>query len=367
MNIAILGTKGIPNNYGGFEQFTEFLSIELTGKGHSVTVYNPHFHYYKEHVYKNVNIKRIYSPEKIFGPAANLIYDFFCLKDALKKDFDIILECGYGSSSFSFYILNIKRSIIVTNMDGIEWQRSKWGKLTKKIFKLSEKLAVHKSHAIVSDNLCIKEYYKNKYGIDPEFIPYGAEIFNLPDKKHIEKSGLSEFGYYVIISRMEPENNIEVILNGFINSNSCSKFIIISNKDSKYAKSVIEKYKKYSKIIFAGNNFDKDMLMNLRYYSLAYFHGHSVGGTNPSLLEAMAANSFIIAHNNIYNKSVLDSSALYFHNSEDITDIVNNVDNLLSEKDKFTESNLKKIEKIYNWNNITDQYINLFQKLLINK
>jgi glycosyltransferase involved in cell wall biosynthesis len=364
MKIAVLGTKGIPNNYGGFEQFAEFLSVGLSQKGHSVTVYNPHFHFYDKSEFHNVIIKKVFSAEKIIGSSANLLYDYFCLKDALSQKFDIILECGYGSSSFSFCLLNIKKSIIVTNMDGIEWQRSKWGKLTKRILKIAEKLAIKKSNSIVSDNKCIKEYYANKYNINSEYIPYGAEVLSNYDKTYLEKYNLVEFDYYAIISRLEPENNIEIILDGFINSKSSDKIVIISNKDSKYAKLLIGKYRNFDKVLFIGNNFKQDELMNLRFYSKAYFHGHSVGGTNPSLLEAMASKSFIIAHNNIYNKSVLGTSAVYFQNSNDISNILNDIDNLLIDKNNFICLNLDKIKKDYNWENITNQYIDLFLRLM---
>jgi len=364
MKIAVLGTRGIPNNYGGFEQFAEYLSIGLAKKGHSVTVYSPHFHYYNNPVYKNVIIRKKYNPEKLIGSSANLFYDYLCLKDALNNKFDIILECGYGSSSYSYYLLNINRSVIITNMDGIEWQRSKWGIFAKKILKIAEKLAVKKSHSIISDNVCIKEYYKNKYNIESEYIPYGAIAFSTPDKNLLTKFSLCENDYFLAIARLEPENNLEIILDGYVSSNTDNKLVIISNKDTKYAKYLINKYNKFDKIFFIGNNYDQNELANLRYFSKAYFHGHSVGGTNPSLLEAMGSQSLIIAHNNIYNKSILNSDAFYFNNSGDIINIINDLENTFPAKEDFIKNNLKKIETIYNWNNIVNQYDNLFQKLI---
>src|SRR5258706_146969 len=138
MRIAILGTKGIPNNYGGFEQFAEELSIRLVQNGHSVTVYNPSFHPHTEDSYKGVNIKWIYSPEEVIGGAANFIYDHLCLKDALNSNYDIIYEAGYHSVALSFWFLKIRkinRPVIVTNMDGLEWKRSKWSPLVRKFIK----------------------------------------------------------------------------------------------------------------------------------------------------------------------------------------------------------------------------------------
>src|SRR5687767_2857482 len=128
LKIAILGTRGIPNQYGGFEQFAEILSVELIKRGHHVTVYNPHFHTHSESEYKGVTIEKKYSPEKQLGSSANFIYDFICLADARKKKFDVYLELGYQSSSVSFLVLKPKNGILITNMDGLEWKRAKWSK-----------------------------------------------------------------------------------------------------------------------------------------------------------------------------------------------------------------------------------------------
>ena len=135
MKIAILGTRGIPNNYGGFEQFAEYISIGLVKKGHDVTVYNPSFHPYKETKFKGVNIIKAYSPEEKLGSMGNFIYDYNCLKDAKQRNFDIIYEAGYATCSPFFYLLKSKKSKLITNMDGIEWKRSKWNFLTKKLMK----------------------------------------------------------------------------------------------------------------------------------------------------------------------------------------------------------------------------------------
>jgi len=128
LKIAILGTKGIPNEYGGFEQFAEFVSVLLAERGHDITVYNPSYHSFKADSYRGVKIIRMASPESSLGSFANFIYDFLCLKDALRKDFDIIYEAGYHSVALSYQFFNVKKiqhPIILTNMDGLEWARSK--------------------------------------------------------------------------------------------------------------------------------------------------------------------------------------------------------------------------------------------------
>lgn len=365
MKIAILGTRGIPNNYGGFEQFAEIISVELVKRGHKVVVYNPHFHPYKENEFKGVQIKRAYSPENIIGAAANFIYDFICFKDALKQDFDIILECGYHSNAPSYYLKRKKhKAVLITNMDGIEWKRSKWGGFTKWLIRKLEKIAVDKSDVLVSDNIGIQEYYRKEFNKESVFIAYGANPIYEYDKTKIGQYSLKENEYFLLIARLEPENNIETILDGYVLSKSEYPFIVIGNHNTKYGNFLKNKYQGKN-IRFIGGVYDKNMLDNLRCYSRVYFHGHSVGGTNPSLLEAMASNAFIAAHNNPFNKYVLENNALYFNNPEDVKNIINNYNTETeSQKQIFKENNIKTIATKYSWNNITDMYENLLLKCI---
>ena len=161
MKIAILGTRGIPNNYGGFEQCAEYLSIGLVEKEHQVTVYSPDFHPYKDEFYKGVRIIRKASPKSFFGNSAtNFIYDYLCFKDAVRKDFDIILELGLITSSLSIIFCNHKKKMIVTNLDGLEWKRSKWNKIVQKITKKLEKYGVKHSDYLIADNVGIQDYFQ---------------------------------------------------------------------------------------------------------------------------------------------------------------------------------------------------------------
>ena len=171
MKIAFVSTRGIPNNYGGFEQFAEYISVGLVARGHDVTVYSPHFHPYKESSYKGVKIKHIYSPEKWMGSSVgSFFYDFSSLRDALKNEnFDIIYEAGYTSiipAYIWFNIKNRKNPIVVTNMDGLEYKRSKFNPLVQKFIFWEEKMAVKHSHYLIADNMGIHDYYKEKYRRD---------------------------------------------------------------------------------------------------------------------------------------------------------------------------------------------------------
>ena len=362
MKIAILGTRGIPNNYGGFEQFAEYLSVGLVEKGHEVTVYNPHFHRCPEDMFHGVAVRYIYNPELWMGASAHFIYDFLCLKDALKEGFDVILECGYHSNAPSYYLMKGRiKPLLVTNMDGLEWMRSKWNRPTRWLIRQLEKLAVNKSHLLVSDNQGIQNYYKNIFNKESAFIPYGAEPVLNFDKSHLQPFSLEEQAYYLLIARLEPENNIETILDGYLISKQTDiPFIVIGNIENKYGNYLKMKYTDTS-IRFVGSIYDKHALDSLRYYASIYFHGHSVGGTNPSLLEAMASQAFIIAHDNEFNGSVCGENAYYFTSKEDVsTLILANRDGDGRERKKMIQQNLRTVYQDYSWNHIVESYENLF-------
>jgi glycosyltransferase involved in cell wall biosynthesis len=346
MKIAILGTRGIPNHYGGFEQYAELFSVYLVQQGFEVTVYNSHNHPYQDTTYKGVTIKHIYDPEKNLGTIGQFFYDLGCILDTRKQNFDVVYQLGYTSSAI-FNFLFKSKTLIVTNMDGMEWKRSKYNKYVQKFLMYSERIAVKNSHFFVADSLGIKEYLDKKYSIDSFYSAYTAEI---PANFSLE--GLAQFElnpqqYNLLVARLEPENNIETIIAAHTINHFDFPLIVIGNQNNKYGNYLQQKFKNHKNIRFVGAIYKKSNLDNLRHHSNLYFHGHSVGGTNPSLLEAMACSCSIVAHNNIFNKSVLGDEAQYFNDVEDLFQILeqSKKSNLFFEQAKI--SNLKKIETIF--------------------
>ncbi|HWA35900.1 MAG TPA: DUF1972 domain-containing protein [Cyclobacteriaceae bacterium] len=366
MKIAILGTKGIPNNYGGFEQFAEYLSVALASRGHQVTVYNPSFHPYSQNEFRGVQIQKIYNPEKLIGGAANFIYDHLSLRHALRQNFDVIYEAGYHSMALSYKIYGVrkmKRPVILTNMDGIEWKRSKWSGPVRSLIRRLEKIAVKESPYLVSDNPGIREYYLREFNRDSFFIPYGADAVYNFDEKYLNRHGVSPGNYMMLIARMEPENNIETILQSYVDAGIGIPFIVVGGHDNNYGSMVFQKYS--SAVRFVGGIYDKAELDSMRHYSKAYLHGHSVGGTNPSLLEAMANRCFIVAHENPFNKGVLGSEAVYFSSRDELTAQFRNMDELIKKFHSYKDANFRKIEEQYSWESVTTAHIDVFNKLLL--
>jgi len=361
MKIAILGTRGIPNHYSGFEQFAEFFSVFLVEKGHDVYVYNSHNHLYQEKTFNGVNLIHQYDPEYKLGTFGQFIYDYNCIMDARKRDFDIILQLGYTSNSIWFFLLP-KKPIIITNMDGLEWKRSKYSKPVQQFLKFAERLAVKSSDYLISDSLGIQQYINNKYNVSSTYIAYGAKVFTNPVEEILKEYQVEKHQYHMIMARFEPENNIETILDGIVLAGHETTVLVLGNHNTKYGNHLKDKFNSFKPIRFIGAEFDINKLNNLRYFSNFYFHGHSVGGTNPSLLEAMASKAFIIAHNNHFNKAILKENGYYFSNSADVKnglDTIKKKDNL-----QLIQNNFEAIENEFNWDKINGEYLQLFEECL---
>jgi glycosyltransferase involved in cell wall biosynthesis len=356
MKIGILGTRGIPNAYGGFEQFAEHLSIGLHERGHEVFVYNSSLHPYKEEEWNNVKIIHCRDLENKIGTAGQFIYDLNCIRDARIRGFDILLHLGYTSDSV-WHLLWPEKAINIVNMDGLEWKRSKYTRFTQRFLKWGESLAARNAHTMIADSPDMQDYLLNTYGKKPIYIPYGADIFSRPEVSILKKYDLQPYQYFLMISRMEPENNIEMIIKGYLASNHSHPILIIGNITNKFGRYITATYKNPA-IKFSDAIYDQAELDNLRYYCSLYFHGHSVGGTNPSLLEAMACGCRIAAHANQFNKAVLQNETDYFPSENDVTRIINAPKDLAT-INQWKKINIEKIRTIYNWEKIIDEYENL--------
>jgi len=341
MRIGILGTRGIPNRYGGFEQCAEYLAVGLVKKGHEVFVYNSHNHEFQGDTWKGAHIVHCNDPEHKMGTAGQFFYDLNCIRDARSRKFDIVLQLGYTSSSIWYWYWP-KHAVNIVNMDGLEWKRSKYSKKVQWFLRHAEKWAAKKGDLLIADSLAIQQRLKAVYNRDSVFIPYGAELFSTPGESELKKYMLKPFGYNLLIARMEPENNIETIIRGSIKSGDEKPLVIVSKTGNQFGQYLKTQFAQYDKIRFVDDSYNKSFIDNLRHYSYLYFHGHSVGGTNPSLLEAMACNALIAAHDNVFNKTVLGNDAFYFKNETDIAKIIDEV----RDKRDFSQMTARNCHKI---------------------
>ena len=354
LRIGIIGTRGIPNHHGGFEQFAEYLSQGLVENGHEVAVYNSHNHPHQAKYLNDVEIIHCYDPEYLIGSMGQFIYDFNCVMDARKRNFDILLILGYTSSSI-WGRLFPRNSIIVTNMDGLEWKRTKYAPIVQKYLLYAESLAVKYSDFHIADSEVIRDYLEKKYKIKTKYISYGAELPQAEDESLLSLYGVIKGDYFLLMARMEPENNIERILEGICSPGQMRKILVIGNTANSYGKKMIAKFGHDERVVFLGGIYDSVKLHTLKRYGRLYFHGHTVGGTNPSLLEAMASGVFICAHDNPFNRAVLKENAAYFTSADDVANMAKTFLIDHQEKQAIIE-NIEKIRVNHSWSLIVNQY-----------
>lgn len=352
MKIAIVGTRGIPAKYGGFETFAEEISNRLASNDLQVTVYCDAA---EDKLPKLGNVNLAYSH---FTKSKNPLKFYYDCINLASKNHDILLVAGTGGSPF-YWLPKLRKKKIITNIDGVESRRNKWSFLKKMYIKLSEIISIKFSDVVIADSIGIKDYVLQNYYVQEskvEVIEYGAPINQYFDHGVLEQYELSHNGYYLIVSRMEPENNVHMILEGYELSQTDKPLIVVGNvTDTTYAQSLL-KFKS-DKIKFVGGIYDKDKLAALRYSCFAYMHGHSVGGTNPSLLEALGSENISICHDNIFNREVTDSQMFYFSTSQDVCDVIalieSSDESLLISKKQFA---INRISSYYTWDNMAEKY-----------
>lgn len=361
IKVAITGTRGIPAKYGGFETFAQELSVLLVNYDFEVTVYCDYQQ--PDHQLEDFKgVKLVYS--KTTKTRNPLLYYYSTLKASLKQN-DIILVTGTGGAFF-YYLNLFKKKVIITNTDGIESRRNKWSWSKKTFIKITEYLAIRFTDHLIADSKGISQYIINKYGkkINKKLstIEYGAHINDYRNDGVLKKYNVSASSYYLIVARLEPENNIAEIISGYIKSKSKKPLIVVGNKTgSDYIEKLLTNAN--DQIRFVGGIYNQLELSALRTDAFAYLHGHSVGGTNPSLLEALGSGNICICHDNIFNREVTDNLMFYFKNEKILSQKIQHIEQLdKKEQIGYQQKARERIENYYNWENICKKYIKVLRK-----
>lgn len=354
--IAIIGTVGIPAKYGGFETLAEHLTSEKS-KEFKFTVHcSSPMYSSKRDSYNNSELK--YWPLKANG-IQSVLYDIVSMLHAAKNS-DLLLILGISGCIFLPILKLLSKKKVIVNMDGLEWKRDKWGKFAKWFSKFSEKMAIKHADTIIADNEEIKRYVKAEYKKNAVLIAYGADHV---ERKKLSPSTLQEFPYlkekYAFkVCRIEPENNIHLILETFAELDILNIIIVGNWNNSSYGIQLKQKYDKYKNIFLLDPIYDQAKLNQLRSNCSVYIHGHSAGGTNPSLIEAMYLRLPILAYNVNYNKETTKHKALYFQDNLSLKKALLNLDEeILSE---IGSAMFRVAKDLYTWKRISGQYADLF-------
>ncbi len=359
LKIAVLGSRGIPNNYGGFEAFAQAFAVDMANRGHQITVYTSADHPNKEEYWKGIRRVLLANPEKRWGSFGQFLYDLYANWHSRKQRFDLVLHLGYTSDAIWWWLWPSKAKHLV-NMDGMEWLRPKYSRLVRAFLLKGEKWATVRSDGLIADNKAVEQYLTAKYQKPVHYISYGAEIPTSYNEGIVKEYGLATHNYDLIIARMEPDNNIEMAIEAR-QPNDPVPLVIIGN-DNAYRCKLMEEHGSKAGVLFLNAIYDQRIIDSLRHFSRIYIHGHSVGGTNPSLLEAMACGCLITAHDNVFNRAVLGDEASYFSSSESLGSMLKNA--TVSFREEWRNKNLSKIENNHQWSTIVDQYESLFYETL---
>lgn len=382
-HIFIVGSKGIPGAYGGYETFVD----KLTERHQD----HPELKYHvacksnekSEFEYHNARCFNIKVPN--IGPAQAIYYDIAALKHCCKyikehkieKPIVYILACRIGPF-FKKYVRKIHKmgGLVYVNPDGHEWLRAKWPAPVRKYWKISEKLMTKHADLMVCDSKNIESYILESYAAfkpDTTYISYGAETRQShladDDEKLLtwyKEKDLTAKGYYLVVGRFVPENNYETMIREFMESKTARSFAIITNVNDKFLEELEQKlhYKNDKRIKFVGTVYDQELLMKIRENAYGYFHGHEVGGTNPSLLEALGCTDLNLLLGVGFNREVAEDAALYWtKESGDLASLIEKADQLTADQINDLGAKAKKrIKDAYSWAFIAEEYEKLFLK-----
>ena len=379
-HVFIVGSKGIPAEYGGFETFVDKLvqnqsTDEIQYHVARMSDRNDEFEYLGARVF-NVNVPKI-------GPAKAVVYDLLALRASIKycKEMYIPRPIFYVlASRIGPFIHQIKKQVedlggvLYLNPDGHEWKRSKWSLPIRKYWKISENGMIKWSDLIICDSKCIEQYIRDEYKKhDPHtaFIAYGADtepsVLADDDEKYVNwltEKGLTQNEYYLVVGRFVPENNVETIIREFMASDTTKDLAIITTENPKLHAELEEKlhFSADPRIKFVGTVYDQELLKKIRENAWAYIHGHQVGGTNPSLLEALASTELNLLVGVGFNREVGENAALYWGRKQrSLANVIAKADAMDPEKRaEYGRRAKKRIRDAYSWRYITDRYEKVF-------
>ena len=348
--VAIVGICGLPAAYGGFETLADNLVQNLEAECEFTIFCDTQTAKLNNYRPRYLTAYLVYLPLKANG-IQSVIYDMLAMIYCLRHKHSTILVLGVSGALILPVIKMLTASKIVTNIDGIEWQRSKWGRFAKSFLWLSELFACKFSDTIIADNEGIVNYLKTQRKVDSNLIAYGGSDVSLsPNTQKTTQFRLQKTAYFLTICRIEPENNVELILRGFMKTGR--PIIFIGNwQNSSYGRSLFAQYSNVENIELSDPIYDVGYLNALRRECIGYVHGHSAGGTNPALVEAIWTAPQIIAYDCIFNRCTLDNHGKFFETITDLVDVLENFDPV-SKSDV-----LEKLAKTkYKWSDIASQY-----------
>ena len=356
MKIALIGTRGVPARYGGFETCVEEVGQRLVAAGHEVRVYcRPSgTHEVTETLDEYLGMQLIHLPvvrrrsvETLAHTALSTVHRSLAGADAA-----IVFN---AANSPLLPVIKARGIPVATHVDGLEWLRGKWGPAGRRYYRAAEALAVRWSDALIADAQGIADYYAVEFSAPTELIAYGAPILSGLGSERIAEFGLETHRYHLVVSRLEPENHVHEIVQGYTRSNAEMPLVVVGSAPYADAYTAGITAAADDRVLLAGALWDQDQVDELYGNALSYVHGHSVGGTNPSLLRAAGAGAFTLAYDVTFNREVLGEAADYFTGPSDVSELItateSDPEHALA-RGKVLQENIRR----YNWDDVATRY-----------
>ena len=356
--LRILGTRGIPAGHGGFETFAEKLSLHLAGRDWKVTVYcqaEGEGAIYEDQWNK---IRRVHIPVRQQGALGTIVFDFKAVLHA-RREPGVALTLGYNTALFTL-LLRLRGIRNLINMDGIEWKREKWRWYERAWLYLNERIGSRLAHTMIADHPLIRSHLSRHSSLSRiEMIPYGADVISSASTECLERYGVEPGNYALIIARPEPENSILEMVQAFSSLQTEKQLVVLGEYDgqsNRYHQQVMKDAS--SNVLFPGAIYNQDDVAALRYHAWIYMHGHRVGGTNPSLVEALGAGCAVLAHDNGFNRWVAEDAAQYFSDVSSCIDGLKMLEEsaLLEKQRRFAR---ERHGRQFTWSSVLESYQHL--------
>lgn len=366
LRLAMVGTRGVPAAYGGFETAVEEIGRRLVASGHDITVYcrSGSAKQAREPVYAGMRL--VHLPAARRRSLETLSHTALSLAHLLSRGsrFDAVLVFNAANSVF-LPLLRLRRIPVATHVDGLEWRRGKWGPAGQRYYRAAETLAVRWSDALIADARGISEYYSEEFGASTDEIAYGAPILADPHHERLADLGCTPQGYHLVVARFEPENHVDMAIEGYLLSGSELPLVVVGSTPypGDHDRALRALAARSDSVRMVGGIWDQDLLDALYAGSCTYIHGHSVGGTNPSLLRAMGAGAPVVAYDVNFNRDVLGEEALVFKDSAALADLLRRAELDRDSRAARGRRLRERAAQDYTWDAVAKQYEDLCVRL----
>ena len=354
LRIGLIGTRGAPARYGGFETAVEEIGARLAAAGHDVVVYcrNPEQTLTRHRGMRLVNVPAI----RIRG-VETLTHTLLSVLHQQVRPADVAVVFNAANAPL-LPILHLRRIPVALNVDGIEWRRSKWGPWAKRYYRWAEAFGVRTATVLIADARGMQDYYATAFGAESVYIPYGAQVLHGLSEDGLGALGLGPQRYHLVVGRLEPENNLPLIVDGYRASRARLPLVIVGDARKRHPdiEGALAAARADGRIRWIGSLWDQNLLDRLYFHAATYVHGHSVGGTNPSLLRAMGAGAPVVAFDVAFNREVLGDAGRFFGDGPGLSALLDAAEAQPGAGQRLGELGRERVRQLYDWDDVASAY-----------